>query len=144
MQTDPERWKDTACRTAYYQGYLHAIDDMLLLIEHRHLNADKAHDYLWGHRDNKLYRWVMRATLPEPLPESPPRVELPERQPAKPLDRKAIWDEHKGVCGICGLAVSFAECEIDHIIPKSKGGGNQLANLQPAHRKCNRSKGDKL
>jgi 5-methylcytosine-specific restriction endonuclease McrA len=33
---------------------------------------------------------------------------------------------------------------VDHILPKSKGGGNALENLQLAHRGCNIRKGNKI
>lgn len=32
--------------------------------------------------------------------------------------------------------------QVDHIVPRAKGGGHQLANLQPLHYLNNRSKGD--
>ena len=56
------------------------------------------------------------------------------------------------VCGICGLPVDKdlkspdpMSKTIDHIIPVSKGGHpSDLANLQLAHRCCNRQKGNKL
>ena len=56
------------------------------------------------------------------------------------------------VCGICGKPVDFAykyphplSPTVDHIIPVSKGGHpSDLANLQLAHRCCNREKADKL
>lgn len=56
------------------------------------------------------------------------------------------------VCGICGKPVDFSyryphplSPTVDHIIPVSKGGHpSDLANLQLAHRCCNREKSDKL
>nr|WP_280140779.1 HNH endonuclease signature motif containing protein [Nocardia vulneris] len=34
------------------------------------------------------------------------------------------------------------EYVVDHIIPLNKGGTDDLANKQPAHRACNRAKSD--
>lgn len=56
------------------------------------------------------------------------------------------------ICGICGKPVDFTlkyphpmSPTVDHIIPVSKGGHPfDLANLQLAHRCCNRQKGDKV
>ena len=56
------------------------------------------------------------------------------------------------ICGICGKEVDFRisyphplSPSIDHIIPISKGGHpSDMANLQLAHRACNRQKADKL
>ena len=55
-------------------------------------------------------------------------------------------------CGICGKPVDKTlkyphpmSPTVDHIIPVSKGGHpSDLANLQLAHRCCNRQKSDKL
>ena len=46
-------------------------------------------------------------------------------------------------CGICGKPVAYKKATIDHILPKSKGGGNGIMNLQIAHWKCNNAKGGK-
>ena len=58
----------------------------------------------------------------------------------------------QNICGICGQPVDKTrKCPdplaptIDHIIPVSKGGHpSELANLQLAHRWCNRQKSNKL
>ena len=32
---------------------------------------------------------------------------------------------------------------VDHLVPRSKGGTDELANLRPAHRSCNSRRGDR-
>mgnify|MGYP002621032842 FL=1 len=47
-------------------------------------------------------------------------------------------------CAECrGLGVPGDPLTVDHIVPLSKGGTNDLANLQVLHRSCNSSKGAK-
>lgn len=44
-------------------------------------------------------------------------------------------------CYICGQLIEKREdAELDHIIPRTKGGDNTLDNLAWAHRTCNRMK----
>lgn len=45
-------------------------------------------------------------------------------------------------CVNCHKFYPESEIDIDHIIPKSKGGTNALWNLQPMCKHCNRSKQD--
>lgn len=33
---------------------------------------------------------------------------------------------------------------VDHVLPRSRGGTDDLANLRPAHRRCNLQRGAKL
>lgn len=58
------------------------------------------------------------------------------------IDLREVYAKTNGVCGICGLAVSFDEFAVDHIDPVSKGGPHLLWNLQPAHKACNSRKGN--
>jgi 5-methylcytosine-specific restriction endonuclease McrA len=32
---------------------------------------------------------------------------------------------------------------VDHLIPRSKGGGNDMGNLRPAHQRCNSRRGNR-
>jgi hypothetical protein len=57
------------------------------------------------------------------------------------LFRKALWEEHCGICGICAEPVTFMEMWVDHVIPVSLNGGEEWANLQPSHPRCNIAKG---
>ena len=85
----------------------------------------------------------------------PPGSKRPERDPGK----RALYDHNKkiilatqSVCGICGKPVDKSikypdpmSPTIDHIIPIAKGGHpSDMANLQLAHRMCNRAKGTKI
>lgn len=54
-------------------------------------------------------------------------------------------------CGICHDPINYQahhldplSFTIDHITPRNRGGSDTLDNLQAAHRKCNRTKSDKV
>lgn len=84
----------------------------------------------------------------------PTAHQRPEADPA----RRALFENNKkiilatqSVCGICGQPVDKSlkypnpmSPTVDHIIPCSRGGSDDLDNLQLAHRKCNRLKSDKM
>ena len=48
-----------------------------------------------------------------------------------------------GRCALCGTAKDEQPLDVDHIIPRSRGGKHELANLQVLCAKCNRTKGNK-
>ena len=70
----------------------------------------------------------------------------PESRPSngrRSFSRKkllAVYQQSNGVCVACGKS---DELEVDHIIPLSRGGSNDLSNLQLLCSTCNRSKGAK-
>lgn len=47
-------------------------------------------------------------------------------------------------CRYCGRNATQTELQIDHIIPKSKGGKNELSNYITSCRECNIGKNDAL
>jgi 5-methylcytosine-specific restriction endonuclease McrA len=42
------------------------------------------------------------------------------------------------VCYLCGAPGADT---LDHVVPVTRGGGNEPDNLRPAHRRCNTLKG---
>ena len=53
-----------------------------------------------------------------------------------------VYGGCNGHCFYCGKEVDpFEHWEPDHLVPRSQGGGDGLANLVLACRRCNRSKG---
>jgi len=67
---------------------------------------------------------------------------------AKEQKRK-IFDRTAGCCHLCGVKLAFCNYnrlasrggwEVEHSIPKSKGGTDHMNNLYAAHISCNRAK----
>lgn len=56
--------------------------------------------------------------------------------------RKTVYARDGVACTYCGATKTTLEC--DHVIPLSRGGTNDIANLATACAHCNRSKGRKL
>jgi ATP adenylyltransferase len=46
-------------------------------------------------------------------------------------------------CALCGITAMDRPLDVDHIIPRSRGGSNDISNLQTLCSKCNRTKGNK-
>ena len=43
-------------------------------------------------------------------------------------------------CALCGVSSSERRIEVDHIVPRSRGGTNDISNLQALCDECNRGK----
>lgn len=74
----------------------------------------------------------------------------PRNTTQRDRDRAAIR-RTKPPCGICEGEIDYTlnhldpdSYVVDHIIPFSRGGADDLSNKQAAHRSCNRTKSDKL
>jgi 5-methylcytosine-specific restriction endonuclease McrA len=59
-----------------------------------------------------------------------------------PLVRAEIWDKTGGKCWYCGKQTNPFKKEfcIDHLIPRSAGGSDDIENLVPSCTNCNCSK----
>ena len=60
-------------------------------------------------------------------------------------ERRKVLQCYGNICYLCRIPIDIKKLwHIDHVIPWSKGGGNELENLRPTHRKCNEKKGTKV
>jgi site-specific DNA-methyltransferase (adenine-specific) len=72
----------------------------------------------------------------------PKRSDIKEVPPSESIKQR-LFKEQEGKCNACGREFEMRNLEIDHIIPKSKGGGDYYENYQLLCGSCNRIKGDR-
>jgi ATP adenylyltransferase len=58
--------------------------------------------------------------------------------------KKRLMRKGNNRCAICGLGVDLASANLDHIVPRSKGGRNDIFNLRVTHRTCNTKRGNQM
>ncbi len=57
--------------------------------------------------------------------------------------KKRLFKQQEGHCNGCNVELEIQHFEIDHVIPKAKGGGDYMENYQLLCGNCNRTKGAK-
>jgi DNA modification methylase len=72
----------------------------------------------------------------------PKRSDIEETAPSEPV-KKTLFKSQGGACKGCGTEFEIRHFEIDHIVPRAKGGGDYLGNYQLLCGSCNRIKGDR-
>ncbi|MDR2684672.1 MAG: HNH endonuclease [Prevotellaceae bacterium] len=72
----------------------------------------------------------------------PQRTDIQIEPPTQPI-KEQLYKEQKCLCNACGTEFDIRNLEIDHIIPKAKGGGDYYENYQLLCGSCNRIKGDR-
>ena len=72
----------------------------------------------------------------------PQRIDL-GKLPNYRTHKHRLYGEQEGVCVGCSTHFPFRIMEVDHILPRSKGGTDHRDNLQLLCSHCNRRKGDK-
>ncbi|MDB6173039.1 MAG: endonuclease [Chthoniobacteraceae bacterium] len=69
-------------------------------------------------------------------------AKIPLRRPC--FGARGIWERDGGVCQYTGRTLSPKEGNIDHVIPRSRGGKSSWENCVLAHREVNSRKADRL
>ena len=61
--------------------------------------------------------------------------------PGAAANRRALFLSQRGVCTGCRRAFPYRNFTVDHILPRSRGGGDGIGNLQLLCGACNSKKG---
>ena len=73
--------------------------------------------------------------------DTPTRTDIAFKRLPTPRDKQTLYGMQNGACKGCGTRFEIQHLELDHIIPRSAGGGNEMENLQLLCGHCNRLKG---
>jgi len=76
------------------------------------------------------------------------RTDIPQRtdikiEPITVSIKEKLFAEQKGCCNGCAVELEIRHFEVDHVIPKAKGGGDYYENYQLLCGNCNKTKGDR-
>ena len=109
-------------------------------------------------KPNPLQKFV-RGWLRDRINETNNRYSVPSKSKNTPSKKSPIQKRSRSIslsvrldvltrdgykCVYCGRSSQQIDLEIDHIIPYSKGGSNQIDNLQSLCFDCNRGKGARI
>ncbi|MGU9962995.1 MAG: DNA methyltransferase [Candidatus Halichondribacter symbioticus] len=72
----------------------------------------------------------------------PQRTDIKLEKPTIPIKHR-LFKVQKGICNGCAKQFDIDNFDVDHIIPKSKGGGDYYENFQLLCGHCNRVKGNR-
>ncbi len=66
---------------------------------------------------------------------------VPKKRPR--FSSKGLWARENGICAYTGKVLKPKEGNVDHIIPKSRGGKTDWTNCVLAHKDVNAKKGNR-
>lgn len=94
-----------------------------------------------GNSFGHYQRFINGNSLPpqtEGEPDGLPRLRTPPsaKRNRGEITRERLLDRDGDECWFCGTAMGL-DTTIEHLVPKSAGGRNMLANYALAHQKCN-------
>jgi len=99
-----------------------------------HIESDSQHDLKFKQKGVDFIH----------LTNAPQRtdVKIEEITPQTKNDiKKRLFKQQQGHCNGCNVELEIQHFEIDHIVPKAKGGGDYMENYQLLCGNCNRTKG---
>jgi 5-methylcytosine-specific restriction endonuclease McrA len=106
------------------------FNDWLEVSEARHLFEPDAHDWISTVRFQIAVPRIVRLLGFDRVPKSTVK-----------LNRRNIFARDQNCCQYCGKKFATSELSLDHVVPRSGGGGTSWDNLVCACVKCNVKKG---
>ncbi len=90
-------------------------------------------------------RWIKTSSSRVPAPEVIVLKEYGKRPPRKiGYTRGNLWKRDQYSCQYCGVALPGSKLQIEHVVPRSRGGPTTWLNTVAACGKCNSHKADRL
>ncbi|MCY4289910.1 MAG: DNA methyltransferase [Aestuariivita sp.] len=141
MVLDPFCGCATACVAADRLGRKWAgidLSDLAVRLVNDRINSDRSvQEKKYGkHIGGNLFGGATALTLP------PIRTDLGDI-PNYRTHRHRLYGEQEGICAGCQTHFPFRVMDVDHMLPRSRGGTDHPDNLQLLCSGCNRSKGGK-
>lgn len=125
--------------TLVYMGLAEALDDDLTPYDFQAWVAASSN---WVETGNSFVRSTStRFAVPEVI-----RLvrydRIPQREVAFTRHNVFARDHHR--CSYCGKKKGVSELDLDHVLPRSRGGPHEWTNVVTSCRPCNLRKADKL
>ena len=92
----------------------------------------------------KIKERISKGLSPYPMKSKKRSKNRSPRKNIKSKDRLYVLQRDKSTCQMCGSKAPDVTIHIDHILPVSKGGLNNIDNLQCLCAECNQSKSNKI
>lgn len=121
-----------------WQGHAEAVDENY-----------QTYDFMDWHDFSKLVEdhpagFMHSPTWTVAIPEVIRLTRMEKLPPGKvKFTRKNIYDHFKNTCSYCGGQPGIKELDMDHVIPRSKGGKTNWDNIVLSCKDCNRYKADR-
>lgn len=97
-----------------------------------------------GNPETVSHRWIKTTRLWIPAPEVIVLKQYGETPPRKiTFNRSNLARRDDYLCQYCGKEIGVVKMTIDHVLPRSRGGGNSWENCVSACGDCNSRKADK-
>ena len=94
--------------------------------------------------DQKQYERIARMQVEQPFCWRAQLLTRKLHRRVTEAELRALWDSQGGLCALTGQPMDIRAAELDHIVPRSRGGTNEPSNLRWLTRAANQAKGDLL